>query len=224
MDAETKKAWKRAKKTFNELRKSVDGFQRARVQTDKATLGLIGNKLGMSPAQVADHVKRVRDYPRMKEAVEKTNDLLSQVYQRQPSVEELTAGPPDGSALGNFQFPAVPWSVTFLVGIAASAWALTSIFNYLRSHEERIQTALGVPQDGERSSVVPLTILSLAAAGGLAGFLLWRRHQSAARAADVESATTRVLPSKSGRATTIYVQNEEEDVEEAEEEDDNATD
>lgn len=176
-----------ARRQFDELQRAIHGFQVARTKTDNAALGVVPNGRGLSPAQVAQRVRELRDMPIMERAVGELYDLLTVLYQRDPTEDELKAGPPGGEALGNFVIPAVPASVQVLAALAMGAWTLTSLFEYLQAREERIQNELGI-QDSAAGSRLPGLLGALAVAGviGTGGYLWWRHRRHAAEEIDEE--------------------------------------
>lgn len=167
-----------ARRKFDELRKSIDRFQLARTTTDNAALGVVPNRRKLQPAMVAQRVRELRDIPAMERAVSELYDLLTVLYDREPTEDELKAGPPSGAALGNFAIPSVPPSVSAVAGLAFGAWTLTSLFDYLRTREERIQLEMGIqsPTNGSSGLVGALGILGLVGAVGVGGYLLYKHR------------------------------------------------
>jgi hypothetical protein len=176
-----------ARRKFDELRRAIDQFQVARTTTDNAALGVVPNRRQLEPAQVAQRVRELRDMPAMERAVGGLYDLLAVLYDREPSEDELKAGPPAGEALGNFVLPTVPGSIQVIAGLAFGAWTLTSLFDYLRAHEERIQAELGISTQSSGSRLPGiLGLLAVTGAVAAGGYVYYRYRKHAADAEEDE--------------------------------------
>jgi hypothetical protein len=184
-----------ARRKFDELRQAIDRFQVARTVTDNAALGVVPNRSGLEPALVAQRVRELRDMPSMERAVSQLYDLLNVLYDREPTEDELKAGPPAGDALGTFVLPTVPASIQVVAALAFGAWSLTSLFKYLQAHEERIQAELGIqtPGSGSRAAGV-LGLLAVTGALAAGGYVYYRYRKHAAEKDDEDDEDEEVEP------------------------------
>lgn len=190
-----------ARRFLTELRKSINRFHTARLSTNAAIAGTAPNRKGLPPWEVAQKVRELRDTERTNQAVSDLRDLLTLMYGRQPTENELEAGPPGGEALGVW---VIPGSVVALAAIAGGAWSLAGLFNYLTERELRIQSELGIRNTSVWDTIVDWAPTAAVVAGaGVAGFLLWRKYRG--RAPDKESLTER---------EPVYVEQIEEEEEE----------
>lgn len=212
-----------ARKNLRALRESMNRFQRARMATEAASQGVVRNKAGLPPALVAQRVNDLRDLDTMRRAVNDLYELLEVLYRRQPTEAELVAGPTGNEALGNFALPSVPGGLQVLAGIGFGAWTLTSLFDYLRTREERIQQELGIPSDGQApgrglSVAAGVVGLALAGGGGYLAYRWWKGRNEEDDEDEEDDTTSDALPTlgaldenESGKQTPVALPPSEEE-------------
>lgn len=176
-----------ARANLKALREAMNGYHRARMTTEAACQGVLKNRRGLPPALVAARVSELRDLETMKRAINELYSLLEVLNRRQPTEAELAAGPSGDEPLGNFALPTVPGGLQVVAGIGFGAWTLTSLFNYLREREIRIQQELGI--GASPRSTVGLALAGVAGtaalgAGAYFGWKWWKGRKPSETATD----------------------------------------
>jgi hypothetical protein len=190
-DPATQVALAEANQWLQELRRARNEFHDARILTKQAQTGRIPCRY--PPDQLAAHVRGMRDARAEQEAVTNLRDLLTYMNQRDPTADEMEAGPPE--SLG-----AIWLAPAIIAGVTGGAWTLSNLFSYLAERERRIQEAAGIRPPSMLRSVarVVVPVVAVAAVGG-GGYWLWKRRKKAVAA---ELAETKV----SSRAKTKVMQ------------------
>jgi hypothetical protein len=118
---------------LGQLQAAIAKFNKERLKTEAFSRGL--KPCRVPPDRVAAAIEALRDRRAEEEAARQLADLQRLMLGRDPTPSEAASGVAAGMS-GAWLVPGV------VAGVAAGAWVLTSIFNYLASHEQRIQREL----------------------------------------------------------------------------------
>jgi hypothetical protein len=136
-------------------RKDIAEFKRLRLITEAAMNGIIPCKA--TPEQLAALVQRYRDPLKERMAAEQHRDFLRMLYKREPTAEELRAGPPtllalqtrlveEGIAPGTSEdamglIPLLP-----LVAVVGGAFGLSNLFSFMAGGERTAHREAGIAE------------------------------------------------------------------------------
>lgn len=216
---------------LDRCRKDIAEFKRLRLVTEAAMHGIVPCKV--KPEQLAAIIQRARDPLKERMAAEQHREFLRMLYKREPTAEELRAGPPtlpeleaklhEEGVVSNSGDDAMGiWWVLPAAAVVGGAWGLSNLFSYLTGQEARVHgdsgiivnTAREMTQWSRAIRTWALPVGLLGVVGTLGYFYLKTRKTPKAAAA---RAATRVEPALPPKAE--MKQNEEpEDEEELEDE------
>lgn len=149
------------------LRKSLDEFQRLRMLNQLALRG-VDKTCKFKADDMRVRLAEYRDPEMELRFRREMHTLLQHVYGREPSQEEMQAGPP-GLGL-------VPLLLGVGAIVASSAWGLSSITGYLSDRERLARGAVSGPDWTTKFVTVIKGTLLVATIGGAGygGYKLWK--------------------------------------------------
>jgi hypothetical protein len=150
-------------KEIEELKKAISRFHSLRNKTNEFLL--LGTK-NLTPVQVAEKVRALRDPETELQAVEDLRTILALIHSQEPEDVEPKKALASLGSLGVIPFVIYPI-------VAGGAISLTSLFNYLAKREERIMGEL----QGGSFMTNPITLLAVGAGSLMGGVYLWKKYK-----------------------------------------------
>ncbi len=191
-----------ARMALRQLRASLAEFQNARVYSQRALLGAAPCKY--TPAELKGRLDFYRDPVLERKLKSDLHELMRQIYQRDPTAEEMQMGIPDPEGLG-----LVPALFGVAAIVAGLAWTASSVANVMTASERRANaTAAQQEGIGSTATKVAKAALVVGGLGGAAfgGYKLWKW------------AKNRPAPAKEPEAPEEESEPEDEDEDEDEDE------
>jgi hypothetical protein len=186
---------------LEQCRRSIAEFKRTRLLTEAALNGIVPYK--GTPEQLVAAIQRARNPRQERIFAEEQRDFLRMLYRREPTPDEMRAGPPtlvelkqklvsEGAVDDGMGFI---WLFPVAAAIVGGAWGLSSIANMLggqeqRAHEERElrsrESLLRSAGAFARTWAVPAVLT--VGVGGLAWWWLFGRKSKAKKPAAAAAA------------------------------------
>jgi hypothetical protein len=200
-------------------RQDIANFKRSRLITEAAMNGILPCKA--TPEQFRDILLRSRDPLQERVAAEQHRAFLQMLYKREPTAEELRAGPPtfeelkeklveEGLMTNADDSMGIPPLVLPIAAVVGGAFGLSSLFSYLAGRESGGHREAGVvgsvareARDWKATAKAWALPVGLAAGVSVLGYF-WLSRKYAERAAKagapritVKSGEPKALPPKS---------------------------